>query len=185
MYNRGKVKIMDGKTASRIVGITYGQLNLWVNQIDGLLSNPSESQGLPRNFTYRDLVLLNVAKYLRHDGCRMEAIRKAIKVVSDNWKDDDPENAGWLLTQDLKNFSWKGGDEPGMILEVDSDKVDGTINALLMSNSDYQRNGVLISQLPSNDGKTIKLYIVTSDSYNLRSIAYEVQEKAAVPATSE
>lgn len=175
---------MDGKTASRIVGITYGQLNLWVNQIDGLLSNEPISQGLPRNFTYRDLVLLSVAKNLRQDGCRMDAIRNAIKVISDNWKDDDPENAGWLLSGDMKIFSWKGGDEPGLTLEVDSDKVDGTIDALPLA-SHAKRSGVIVFQSPPDGGKTVKLYVVPANTYNLRSIAYEVQEKAAVPATSE
>lgn len=175
---------MDGKTAVRIVGITYGQLNFWVNQVDGLLSNDPISQGLPRNFTYRDLVLLNVAKTLRQDGCRLNAIRQAIKVISDNWKDDDPENAGWLVSGDLKTFSWKGGDEPGFTLEVDPDKVDGYIDTLPLA-SLAKKSGVIVFQQPTDDGKPVRLYIVPANTYNLRSLAYEIQEKIAVPATSE
>ena len=97
---------MDGRSASRITGLTYRQLNHYVEKVDGLLSNPSESQGKDRDFCYRDLVLLRLLNYLIADGFRLKHIRQAISEVLNNWHNvESPYEAGYLF-YGIDGFRW-------------------------------------------------------------------------------
>lgn len=89
---------MDGKTVSKITDLTYGQVNYLVDNIDGLLSKPSVSQGKAREFAFSDVVLLRLIYYLKNDGYRIKHFRRAVDVVRANWKDETPGNAGYLFT---------------------------------------------------------------------------------------
>jgi DNA-binding transcriptional MerR regulator len=97
---------MDGKAASDFVGLTYGQTNYFVKRLDGLITQKSESQGLPRDFIYRDLVMLRLARLLREDGYRLDAIKEAVSQVFAHWLDDNPENAGGLRVNKNSEFTW-------------------------------------------------------------------------------
>jgi len=198
---------MDGKTASRIVGITYGQLNLWVNKIDGLLSNESVSQGLPRNFTYRDLVLLGVVKYLRKYGFKMDVIGQAIKIISGNWKDNDPENIGMVAIKNSKfvkssyrisepgitnrssiervnEIFWKKSDDKVLVINHETDTTSEVQDKLLEVFAKLPQTTVVNSATSSN-GRFTRYYLSPPEFYDLRRVAYEIQEKTAVPAASE
>lgn len=97
---------MDGKQASKAVGMTYRRLNYYVKILDFLLSTPNESQGHEREFAFRDLVLLRLVNYLRSDGFKIDVIEPALKKVHENWQDDLPENAGVLMRGQDGTFEW-------------------------------------------------------------------------------
>ena len=133
---------------------------------------------------------MGIVKDLRQEGLKTGAIRQAIKVISEYWskywKDDDPENAGWLLTDDNKSFDWIGGDRPGIIFEGDSDIVSGFLADLIKSNKKYQQEGLLVKYEKSDDDQNVRVYVrLSSYFYDLRRVAYEIQEKMPVLTTSE
>ena len=86
---------MDGKLASAKTGLTYGQTNYLVRK--GLITPISISQGKPREFSYRDLVMLRLAAELRADGYRLDAISQALTELRTHWTSENPEEAGWML----------------------------------------------------------------------------------------
>lgn len=97
---------MDGRKASEITGLTYRQLNHYVEKVDGLLTKPSESQGKPRDFCYRDLVLLRLVNYLITDGYRLPQIKQAASEVLKNWHNvENPDDAGFLF-DGVDGFRW-------------------------------------------------------------------------------
>ena len=98
---------MHGKTVAELTNLSYRQLNYLVDNVDGLLSTPHESQGQPRDFRYRDVVLIRLASLLREDGFRIKQIVQAVGAVDQNWKDNtDPDGAGMLLYGGDGLFRW-------------------------------------------------------------------------------
>lgn len=86
--------------------MTYRQLNHYVEKVDGLLSNPSVSQGIDRDFCYRDIVLLRLLNYLLADGFRVKHIRQAVNEVLNNWHNvENPFEAGYLFFG-IDGFRW-------------------------------------------------------------------------------
>jgi len=98
---------MDGKTASLVTGLSYGQLNYLIRTIPSLLSTPRENDRHARNFTYREVVLLRLARVLKNDHFRIQSIKQALEVVNENWCDNDPDSASVLIySAKSKRFAW-------------------------------------------------------------------------------
>lgn len=117
---------MDGRSASKITGLTYRQLNHYVNRVDGLLSRPSESQGKDRVFCYRDIVLLRLLNYLIADGFRVKQIRQAVNAVLDNWHNaENPFEAGYLF-YGIDGFRWS----PTTVYQLSSNGVNMPLESL-------------------------------------------------------
>jgi len=72
---------MDSKQIVEITGLTYGQLNYLIDQVDALKRD--KTQGKARDFTFRELVYLKLAAVMRADGIRLDEINQAIQVVED------------------------------------------------------------------------------------------------------
>ena len=78
-----------GPQATKIVGITYRQLDYWTRT--GLII-PSLQQatgsGSQRLYSFNDLLQLKVIKSLSDAGASLQKIRQAIEYVRDNLADD-------------------------------------------------------------------------------------------------
>lgn len=91
--------VMDAAKVKELTGLTYGQLNYLIMQVQAL--KREKTQGKARDFTYRDLVLLKLASLMRSDGIRLDEINQAIGLVNDCWNTDNPLSAG-VLTRMIK-----------------------------------------------------------------------------------
>jgi len=99
---------MNGKEASKFVGITYRQMRYFVDQIDALTKKET-SQGHDHEFTFKDLVYLKLASVMRSDGMRLDEINKAIRPLDEYWINENPIDAGTLLKiylDDRDQYYW-------------------------------------------------------------------------------
>ncbi|HUY86581.1 MAG TPA: MerR family transcriptional regulator [Acidimicrobiales bacterium] len=78
-----------GPQVCKIVGITYRQLDYWARS--GLLT-PSVSEakgtGIPRLYSYLDVLRIKVIKRLLDSGVSLQRARKAIQCLEDNLGED-------------------------------------------------------------------------------------------------
>jgi len=98
---------MDAKQVKEITGLTYGQLNYLIDQVDAL--KREKTQGKARDFSFRDLVLLKLASVMRTDGLSLPAINEVMNVLNRNWINENPNDAGTLLRiylEDSNQFCW-------------------------------------------------------------------------------
>jgi len=103
-------KAMDAKQVKELTGLTYGQLNYLVDQVDAL--KREKTQGKARDFTFRDLVYLKVASLMRADGMSLPVINKGITLLNRTWvNSENPSAAGSLLRADEndKKVVWYWG----------------------------------------------------------------------------
>lgn len=99
---------MDGKQASKVLGITYRQLNYMLKKVEGLVPVAyGESMGKARDITVHDLARFTLAFMLKTDGYAYVDIQKAITELNINWDGRTPDNAGVLLALgDGSAFNW-------------------------------------------------------------------------------
>lgn len=73
------------KTNAVIVktGLTYGQLNYLLKQVNAL--NRDKTQGKAREYSFRDLVYLKIAAVMRSDGMGLTEINQALNALDQNW----------------------------------------------------------------------------------------------------
>lgn len=72
-------KAMDAKQVKELTGLTYGQLNYLVDQVDAL--KREKTQGKARDFTFRDLALLKLASLMRSDGISTRDISEGVALA--------------------------------------------------------------------------------------------------------
>lgn len=78
---------------TEIVGMTY-------RQVDILMATSKHFKhhligaGKLREFTFRETVLLMVAKYMRKDKLNVTVIDQVLDAIIKNWKTDEPNEAG-------------------------------------------------------------------------------------------
>ena len=70
---------MDAKQVKEITGLTYGQLNYLIDQVDAL--KREKTQGKARDFSFRDLVLLKLASLMRSDGIGIRDISAGVALA--------------------------------------------------------------------------------------------------------
>lgn len=78
-----------GPQATKIVGITYRQLDYWTRT--GLVEpsiQPARGSGTQRLYSFNDLLQLKVIKSLTDAGASLQKVRQAIDYVRDNLSDD-------------------------------------------------------------------------------------------------
>ena len=73
---------MDAKQVKEITGLTYGQLNYLIDQVDAL--KREKTQGKARDFSFRDLVLLKLASLMRSDGIGIRDISAGVALADKN-----------------------------------------------------------------------------------------------------
>ncbi len=95
---------MNGKEASKFVGITYRQMRYFVDQIDALTKKET-SQGHDHEFGFLDLVFLKLAALMRSDGSRLDEINQAVGTLNYFWKTMPHLTGSGALVKDNKG-SW-------------------------------------------------------------------------------
>lgn len=86
--NTGKVK--------ELTSLTDDQINYLIKKVDAL--KREKNQGKARDYSFRDLVYLDLAAVMRHDGYRLDEINQAINLLEKNWiNQESPEEAGTLI----------------------------------------------------------------------------------------
>lgn len=73
---------MDAKQVKELTGLTYGQLNYLIDQVDALKRD--KTQGKARDFTFRDLALLKLASLMRSDGINTRDISAGVALADKN-----------------------------------------------------------------------------------------------------
>ena len=100
-----KRKPMDAKQVKEITGLTYGQLNYLIDQVDALKRD--KTQGKARDFSFRDLVLLKLASVMRADGLRLDEINDAFNGLNRMCIDiEKVEDAGVLVCTGNEMYRW-------------------------------------------------------------------------------
>lgn len=94
------------RIASELSGLSYGQIKYWTRE--GVLSRPDT---VDRRNSYAwsmyDLTLLRLAGMLKNDGYNLKAIKQAVSLVENNWKEiDNPDQAGVLMVTPDGRFGW-------------------------------------------------------------------------------
>lgn len=101
---------MNGKAASRRIGITYDQLRYFVKRID-YFAKKDATRDHYHDFTFRDLAFLQLAAMMRADGIRLSEINNAISLLDEARKVS--RIPGTLVYRsDVTLFSWDILDEP-------------------------------------------------------------------------
>jgi DNA-binding transcriptional MerR regulator len=81
--------------------VTYRQVDWWLRT--GLLPEPAvpaKGPGSAREFDWLDLMRVRVVAELRMRGVTLQAIRRALEILSSEWGEHDPLLGGRLLTID-------------------------------------------------------------------------------------
>lgn len=73
---------MDAKQVKELTGLTYGQLNYLIDQVDALKRD--KTQGKARDFSFRDLALLKLASLMRSDGIGTRDISEGVALADRN-----------------------------------------------------------------------------------------------------
>ena len=84
-----RVSTFSGTQASKIVGITYRQIDYWART--GLVRpsiTDATGSGSRRRYTYRDLLELRIIKQLLDAGIRLESIRDVFAYLRDHIETD-------------------------------------------------------------------------------------------------
>jgi DNA-binding transcriptional MerR regulator len=98
---------MNTKQVKELTGLTYGQLNYLVDQVDAL--KREKKQGKARDFSFRDLVYLKLASVMRSDGMGLPAINEVMSVLDHHWINENPNDAGTLMRlylEDSDQYCW-------------------------------------------------------------------------------
>lgn len=87
---------MDAGKVIGLTGLTYGQLNYLIKQVDVL--NREKTQGKARDFSFREVVFLKLASLMRSDGLRLGVINEAIGLIDQYWTNtENPAKAGMII----------------------------------------------------------------------------------------
>lgn len=80
-----------------LLGISERELDKWLKA--GILTReaPAGGTGAPRRFSFRDVVLVALAKDLAGQQMPVEGVRQAVVSARESWTDGRPESAGQLL----------------------------------------------------------------------------------------
>ena len=98
---------MDAGKVIGLTGLTYGQLNYLIKQVDVL--NREKTQGKARDFSFREVVFLKLASVMRSDGMGLSAINEVMSVLNQYWINENPKDAGNLLKiylEDSGEYHW-------------------------------------------------------------------------------
>lgn len=91
----------NAKTACKLAGITYRQLDYW-DKTHFIKPSVSEAEGYGsvRLYSFTDLVQLKVAKTLKDQGVSLQKIRKAVTWIEKNFPDTEKPLAEKRLLTD-------------------------------------------------------------------------------------
>lgn len=85
------------KQVARAIGVPYATLDRWVAARAVIPEVEAEGTGSRRRFTFRDLVLAELAHVLKERRMVLEEIAVIAEEVRRNWTSDDPADAGTVL----------------------------------------------------------------------------------------
>jgi hypothetical protein len=92
VYNRG----MNAYDLCRLSGLTYRQVGYLLKGTD-VFKHRDRRRGRYAKYSYKDAVLIMVAKVLRDEYATMSVINSIFNLILDNWKTDNPEDAGVIM----------------------------------------------------------------------------------------
>ncbi len=81
--------------------VSYRQLDYWIRT--ELLPQPmvpAEGSGTERRFGFLDVLRVRVVARLRHEGASLQAIRRALDVLDNEWNVKNPLDTGRLVAID-------------------------------------------------------------------------------------
>mgnify|MGYP000964282470 CR=1 FL=1 len=87
--------------AAALAHVSYRQVDYWIRS--RLLPEPmvpADGKGTERRFSFLDLLRARVVARLRHEGASLQAIRRALDVLENEWGTKDPVDAGRLVVID-------------------------------------------------------------------------------------
>lgn len=102
------VKILDYRLGSskvaELVGVPFRTLDHWVRT--GIVSCeiPAQGAGTRRRFGFRDIFRVQLVARLRKEGISLQTIRKAVALLQQEWKVDDPLVQAQMLSIDERLY---------------------------------------------------------------------------------
>ena len=87
--------------AAALAHVSYRQVDYWLRS--NVLPQPmvpAQGPGTERRFGFLDLLRVRVVARLRHEGVSLQAIRRALDVLENEWGTKDPVDAGRLVVID-------------------------------------------------------------------------------------
>jgi DNA-binding transcriptional MerR regulator len=94
--------VSSTREAANIAGLEFHQARYMVQQ--KIIQPVEYGQGKAREFSFRDLVKMQLAAELRKDGFRVDAIKQAMAELDANWTSTNPSEAGLIAKSQLGNF---------------------------------------------------------------------------------
>lgn len=92
VYNKG----MNAKDICKLTGLTYRQVTYLLEGTD-VFKHRERTRGVYAKYSHKDAVLFSVAKILRDESAKMDMINHVFNLIMDNWKTDNPEDAGVIM----------------------------------------------------------------------------------------
>jgi len=92
VYNKG----MNANDVCKLTGLTYRQFTYLLEGTDAF-KHRERTRGVYAKYSYKDAVLFSVAKILRGENGTMDVINHVFNLIMDNWKTDNPEDAGVIM----------------------------------------------------------------------------------------
>lgn len=78
-------KTFDKKAVEALTGLTYRQIDYWTRTGIVVPFKPGSGKGSRREYSFKDLVQLRVAKRLRADGISIQKLRKSLSWLRKNF----------------------------------------------------------------------------------------------------
>ncbi|MEW6659167.1 MAG: MerR family transcriptional regulator [Thermodesulfobacteriota bacterium] len=103
------------KTVEALTGLTYRQIDYWASTGVVIPFGPAAGKGSRREYSFKDLVALRVAKKLKKDGISLQKIRKSLAWLrkQDEFKD---------LRQPLAELRFVTDGETLFVMNVEKDQ---------------------------------------------------------------
>jgi len=85
------------KNVAQLAGITYRQIDWWIQEGLVTCAEPSTGRGIERGFSVMDVIAIRAAANLRREGASLQAIRKAVNALRAKWEIDSPLHSGRMI----------------------------------------------------------------------------------------
>jgi len=92
---------LSSQQVAALAHVSYRQLDYWIRS--RLLPQPmvpADGKGTERRFSFLDLLRARVVARLRHEGASLQAIRRALDVLENEWNVKNPLETGRLVAID-------------------------------------------------------------------------------------
>ena len=88
------------KDVARLAGVPFTTLHYWVKTRLLTCEVPARGTGTARRWGFLDVVAARMVARLRRDNVSLQTIRKAVRIMVEEWRLADPLRCGRLLAVD-------------------------------------------------------------------------------------